>query len=201
MCGFLYVACTRARDLLILPKLPRSPEGAWARLVDLRLNELPTLAFNDKAVEIEATPTEVNEQTGDHFALEAERVASSMPAIKWRTPSANDPDKRRNVPSSIPDPDAIVPSEIIGGGRARGAVIHKLIEELLTGELSEIEDVVRQRAFLLLAQMTGNSDFTEPDPIECATTVMDSLSLPLWRSSDLRSSPSGQFLLLPRTDR
>jgi CRISPR-associated exonuclease Cas4 len=173
-----YVACTRARDLLILPKLPRSPEGAWARLVDLRLNELPTLAFNDKAVEIEATPTEVNEQTGDHFALEAERVASSMPAINWRTPSANDPDKRRNVPSSIPDPDAIVPSEIIGGGRARGAVIHKLIEELLTGELSEIEDVVRQRAFLLLAQMTGNSDFTEPDPIECATTVMYSLSLP-----------------------
>ena len=101
-----------------------------------------------------------------------------MPAINWRTPSANDPDKRRNVPSSIPDPDAIVPSEITGGGRARGAVIHKLIEELLTGELSEIEDVVRQRAFLLLAQMTGNSDFTEPDPIECATTVMDSLALP-----------------------
>jgi ATP-dependent exoDNAse (exonuclease V) beta subunit len=80
-----YVACTRARDLLVLPQLPRVPDGAWARLVDLRITELPILAFNDKAVEIEAAPVIVNGQTAARFAFEAERVATSMPEINWRT--------------------------------------------------------------------------------------------------------------------
>jgi hypothetical protein len=57
-------------------------------------------------------------------------------------------------------------------------VIHKLIEELLTGELSETHAAVRERASFLLSQLTGVSNFTEPDPTECASTAMDALTLP-----------------------
>ena len=39
----LYVACTRAMDLLVLPELSWSEFAAWARTVDFRLGDVPEL--------------------------------------------------------------------------------------------------------------------------------------------------------------
>ena len=47
----LYVACTRAMDLLVLPELSWSDTAAWARAVDFRLSDVPELnitAFRKK---------------------------------------------------------------------------------------------------------------------------------------------------------
>ena len=38
----LYVACTRARDSLVLPRAPRpAAQNSWAKMVDLRHRDLP----------------------------------------------------------------------------------------------------------------------------------------------------------------
>jgi CRISPR-associated exonuclease Cas4 len=39
----LYVACTRARDFLILPELSAASQNSWARMVDLGHRELPVM--------------------------------------------------------------------------------------------------------------------------------------------------------------
>ena len=36
-----YVACTRARDLLILPYIPQAPEGSWLTSIDLKQSDVP----------------------------------------------------------------------------------------------------------------------------------------------------------------
>ena len=173
-----YVACTRARDLLVLPRLPRVPDGAWSGLVDLRHGELKSLDLDGDPLQPEAASTGVNGQSAALFALEAARVAASVPVVSWRAPSAADPDRRRDVPSAIPDPDGVAPAEATGAGRARGAVIHKLIEEVLTGELPETGAAPRQRAAFLLLQLAAGLDGTGPDPAECAGTAMNALVLP-----------------------
>ena len=38
-----YVACTRARELLIVPELPHAEQKSWARIVNLAHNALPQL--------------------------------------------------------------------------------------------------------------------------------------------------------------
>jgi ATP-dependent exoDNAse (exonuclease V) beta subunit len=43
-----YVACTRARELLIVPELPQAEQKSWTRILDLGLGALPTLDLSDK---------------------------------------------------------------------------------------------------------------------------------------------------------
>jgi ATP-dependent exoDNAse (exonuclease V) beta subunit len=38
-----YVACTRARDLLVVPCLPAADSRSWSRIVDLGHRQLPEL--------------------------------------------------------------------------------------------------------------------------------------------------------------
>ena len=130
------------------------------------------------------TATIANEQAAPLFALEAARVASSAPVVSWRAPSADDPDRRRDSPSAISDPDGASSAEAMGAGRARGAVIHKLIEELLTGELPETGAAARERAAFLLIQLAAGPDVVGPDPAECASTAIEALALPASLSSD-----------------
>ena len=95
-----YVACTRARDCLILPRHAAAlPERSWARLVDLDLEALP--AFESERVP-EAPPTAAerieNGQSPEVFAAEAERIVSATRRLTWRSPSlaeAGAPSRRR----------------------------------------------------------------------------------------------------------
>ncbi len=41
-----YVACTRARELLIVPELPQAEQRSWARIVDLAHRDLPQLVLS-----------------------------------------------------------------------------------------------------------------------------------------------------------
>src|SRR6187401_1105619 len=38
-----YVACTRARDLLILPYIPQAPKSSWFASIDLKQTDVPEL--------------------------------------------------------------------------------------------------------------------------------------------------------------
>ena len=62
----------------------------------------------------------------------------------------------------------------------RGIILHKLMEELLTGELEPHERLVTSRAEELLAQLLtdANEKQTRPDPTEMARCALRALALP-----------------------
>ena len=64
--------------------------------------------------------------------------------------------------------------EAVGAGAMRGVILHKLMEELLTGELSENAGEVLTRASALLFQLrTGSEDEQVlPDPTEMTRTAL-----------------------------
>lgn len=175
-----YVACTRARDILIIPHLPSASSRSWSRILDLGHSRLPEfdLAELPEAAVIPA-PLVENSQTKERFAIQATAVAASAPALIWRRPSDHDSDRAQAfevAPSAI---DGSVQSvELVGAGRLRGILLHKLMEEFLTGELREDDREVEARAKLLLDQLTGMEltlETTSPDPIEIAATALRTL--------------------------
>jgi hypothetical protein len=90
----------------------------------------------------------------------------------------------------------------LGGGRLRGVVLHKLMEEFLTGELDERDpDQVKERAKMLLHELTGLAEelpASSPDPSEMARTAARTLAfadiaalrphlvpeVPIWSNSE-----------------
>ncbi len=74
-----YVACTRARELLIVPELRQAEQRSWARIVDMAYGVLPTLDLAHMA----AAPPSIsgdppNLQTGELFAAESSSHASGL---------------------------------------------------------------------------------------------------------------------------
>ena len=71
---------------------------------------------------------------------------------------------------------------IVGAGALRGNVLHKLMEELLNGELPSIREQAIRRAAELLDQLQPKVDDQDessgPDPVEMATTAIRTLGLP-----------------------
>lgn len=177
-----YVACTRAQDFLIVPCLPSADANSWCRIVDLGHEQLPEL---DLAPLPEAKPVAAaevaNEQTLDRFAAEAERVAAAAPPLAWRRPSDHDPD-RTIVAEGAVDPANETGETVVapGPGRLRGILLHKLMEEFLTGELGEDESQVTARAGELLGQLVASASQRGmlPDPAELAATALRTLRLP-----------------------
>jgi len=178
-----YVACTRARDLLIVPCLPSADRHTWCRIVDLGHQHLPEL---DLAQLPEVSPKPAaqiaNEQTPELFAAEDETVAAASPPLTWRRPSDHDAD-RPLVAEGTVDPANETAEVVIApnAGRLRGIVLHKLMEELLNGELGEDETTVTTRADVLLQQIAGaEPDATRelPIPSEMAKTALRTLRLP-----------------------
>jgi exodeoxyribonuclease-5 len=85
-----------------------------------------------------------NSQTQAIFVAEADRIAKAERKIRWHRPSRGEAEKPE-VPSPPPiftEPEAVdeatelEPLEVAGGA-TRGTVLHKLMEEVLTGETSD----------------------------------------------------------------
>jgi hypothetical protein len=69
----------------------------------------------------------------------------------------------------------------VRAGRLRGVLLHKLMEEFLTGELDEDEGAAGRRGRALLDQLAGMSlegDDLLPDPREAASTALRTLRFP-----------------------
>ena len=163
-----YVAATRARELLVLPRLDVDPRGkAWMSLVDLALDSLPALDLEHHAPEVGAGDAAVETaQTRDVFAAEATAIAERQHSIVWRAPSWDEdttlPMLREEAPTILATDGDGAPADgaagaAIQGGRERGTILHKLIEEVLTGETAE----------------------TLPDPTTRAKTLIRALGLPV----------------------
>ena len=199
-----YVALTRARDLLLLPKQSERLPNDWLSLIDIDLEALPVL----DATRFSGSPPLVgphgnNTQDAATWQREAATIAASQRRITWHQPSRHEGTPEPSEPEEeiFVGADAITESlpypadePRIQGGRERGLILHKLIEEVLTGELEQDETELRARAAELLAQigLTDTEDASSgPSSGEMAATVTRTLQIP--EIAELRSRLSPEF--------
>jgi CRISPR-associated exonuclease Cas4 len=179
----LYVACTRARDLLVVPELSGVASASWARKVNLANVALPEFDVSKlPPARRWQPPAEVtNPQTAEVFEDEAESIRRRSTRLEWLRPSEQDADRmliaETATTETVDAPDLELP---VGAGRIRGLVLHKLLEEILTGEIDESEAVLAARAATLMRELLAESARTAvlPDKDEIAATARRALRLP-----------------------
>jgi hypothetical protein len=94
--------------------------------------------------------------------------------IKRRTPSRHETGYEPIVSTEVMALDEeFIEQTVVKGSPARGLILHKLIEEVLTGETDEQNVAARARV------LSGELDTAEAvDPEEMATTIARTLALP-----------------------
>lgn len=187
-----YVAATRARELLVLPRLDATPsKSAWIGLVDLSLADLPGLDVSHLPADLTAAGAGAgNTQTRASFAAEAEAIAAAQTRLSWLAPSRDENAAgivlREEEPalwtgSTDDQPLEREASALVQGGRERGLILHKLMEEVLTGETPEAEAALIERAEVLIRAL-GRSPVVDPatglSAQELAACVARTLALP-----------------------
>ncbi|MBM2713498.1 UvrD-helicase domain-containing protein [Mesorhizobium caraganae] len=187
-----YVAATRARELLILPRLDTTPsKSAWIGLVDLSLAELPGLDLSHLPADVAtAANGAANTQTRAIFATEAEAIAARQARLTWLAPSRDEntagavlqeEEARIWTGSADDQPAELEAAVLVQGSRERGLILHKLIEEVLTRETNEAKAALADRATILIRAL---GRFPVADPAtglsaeELAGCVVQTLALP-----------------------
>jgi CRISPR-associated exonuclease Cas4 len=176
----LYVACTRAMDLLILPEFSSTGAASWARTVDLKLGQLPELNNTHFAKKPFQKPADApNTQDRAQFAAEQSEVERAFARIRWIRPSDGDPDvvsfEAPSVAAWEQPAEAIV---LRAGGTVRGIILHKIMEEFVTGELKPDTNAVRERSRRLLQELGASAAIPDLDINELADTALRTWSLP-----------------------
>jgi len=185
-----YVAATRARDLLILPRHSCAlRDGAYGRIVNFDLPSLPSIDPKalGKAMVAPAAPLE-NQQTRDIFAKEAGDIVRSHHKIEWRQPSRSEAAapaevERQPIFASAESAEETVETRTVqvAGGATRGTILHKLMEEVLNGETDDGLDALVARAKELMAQLSITPSDRASDgisPGEVAQTIVRTLNIP-----------------------
>lgn len=188
-----YVLCTRARDLLLLPRHAIVPKKCWLNELDLQIDGLPVFPqLAGEVIERQAAAA-ANFQTRKVFAQEASTVVERTRKIEWRQPSRREIDEERAPAPVEPLEDEVAMTRMeIRGSTVRGTVLHKLMEEVLNGETGDGAAELEQRAGTLLAQLgavAAPDSATGPCPVEMADTVHRTLQLELVRSMRSRLVP------------
>jgi exodeoxyribonuclease-5 len=187
-----YVAATRARELLVLPRLDVTPsKSAWIGLVDLSLAGLPGLDVSHLPAGITAGGAAAgNMQTRASFAAEAEAIAAAQTRLTWLAPSRDEStagtvlrEEEAALWTGAADeqPPELEAAVLVQGGRERGLILHKLMEEVLTGQTPETEVALIARAADVIRAL-GQSPVADPatglSADELAECVVRTLSLP-----------------------
>lgn len=187
-----YVAATRARELLVLPRLDAAQsKSAWISLLDLSLADLPALDLAHLPSDIGAKDKgERNDQSRESFAVEAAAIVERQRRLVWLAPSRDESGTGPVLTpeaveiwaaseASQPDDEVITPN--VQGGRERGLILHKLLEEVLTGETADDIASLTERASVLIGAL-GKPATDDPaaglSPDELAGCVTRTLALP-----------------------
>ena len=174
------MACTRARDLLVLPDPSWSRSDSWFRFFDLgqqRVQQVITQKQNSRLI----LPPVTNEQDASTFAAEGARILAASPGIVWRRPSVDDADRdlmERISTSSAFVSEANDTSAVVGPGASRGSILHALMEELIGGQCAVDLSAMTLRATDLIAELPLASPSEKPDPSELARTALGVYSHP-----------------------
>jgi exodeoxyribonuclease-5 len=167
-----YVAATRARELLVLPRLDATPsKSAWIGLIDLTLADLPALDVSHLPSDVVSSDAgEGNQQTREIFASEAAAIVALQSHLTWLAPSRDENSsgpllRAEEIKLWAGDADDHTPELPSGtdiqGGRERGLIMHKLFEEVLTGEISDDIASLTTRAGELI-RMLGLAPVDDP---------------------------------------
>ena len=185
-----YVASTRAKDLLLLtlPDSQQNLTGCWRSAVDLRVDELSEINLES----LRSPPTKSEDkrpepqpqvQSRDQYKRESNKLKQSSNQLKWVTPSKDEVPVTDLETSFLDLGESILHENelppISGPGLVRGQVIHRLIEEILTGETPL--DQITERAEILTTQIQSYPEIELPDPIdpeEISLRVARTLQLP-----------------------
>ena len=185
-----YVACTRARELLVLPRFDVPATRAnWISLVNLALDDLPSLDLEGMAREVDlGGGEEQNEQTRERFSDEAAAIEQLQVNMVWRAPSRGEGQVGPAMVAPIPqilatdDDDAEDRATVnVQGGQERGRVLHKLLEEVLTSETPEAAHELETRATSLIEELdlpVAEDPARGLTPGELAQCVVRSLAIP-----------------------
>lgn len=179
-----YVACTRAKDLLVMPQVPSGFQPNWSQVVQDTHQGVPELQLSGLTARQSVPMSEPeNIQTVEIFAQERKRIEECTPLIKWHKPSEQDPDRQGLAEDLVVDASATEfpeKPETVGAGRMRGLILHKLIEEVLTGELDATHANIARRADVLITQLSaqGISPAEIPESHEMANTIGATLAIP-----------------------
>ncbi len=191
-----YVACTRARDLLVLPRHEDPPKSSWAKVLDLHLEDLPPISPSVfKAAAPEPVAPAQNQQDQPTFIKEDEVIAASRPEVRWVRPSGSPDDGREEPERQIELPEAVVSAEPAVkpvGSALRGSVLHKLMDEILNGIIEKDAGKVAERARTLIGQLgsvPSEDPRKGPCPQEMAGTIVKTLNLPIVRDNRARLLP------------
>ena len=160
-------------------------------MLDLSLGDLPALDVAHLPLEMGAVAAgEGNQQTRESFAVEAAAIAERHRRLTWLAPSRDESSVGPVLTSEAveiwaarderkPDDEAKRPS--IQGGRERGLILHKLLEEVLTGETAPDSAALTDRARSLIAAL-GWPAVEDPSqglsPAELVGCVSRTLALP-----------------------
>ncbi len=185
-----YVASTRARDLLLLtlPDSHQKLNGSWRSVVDLRVDELPTMKLESlpsapRKSDSRRPEPQPRVQSRNQYRRESNKLKHSSNLLKWVTPSKDEVPVSDletafiDLGESTLDENELPP--VSGPGLVRGQVIHRLIEEILTGETAL--DQATERSEILVTQIQSYPEI-EPqdsiDPVEISLRVARVLQLP-----------------------
>lgn len=170
----LYVACTRAMDLLVLPEFSSVKEDSWARAVDFKLGSLPLLDIGHLAKkEFPKTADPPNMQSRAEFESEQSEIVNISPPVRWLRPSDGDSDVVSFEASPVAAWEAMDTDIVRIGGAVRGVVLHKLMEEFITGELGPEGRAVTERVRQLCRELA-----VDLDSDEIVATALRTWSLP-----------------------
>ena len=192
-----YVALTRACDLLLLPRQSERVQNDWFSLLTPNLTKIPTFDVDALAVPTTFSADEfANSQDLATWDAEAAVIAALGHSVIWRSPSRHDGPVGKE-PGLVDDSGLVfegtfsesAPAEAqrdderiaIKGGRERGQVAHKLLEEVLTGEIEEDVSTLESRATVLLSELgIPETKCAEegPYPPEIAASVRRGLHIP-----------------------
>ena len=178
-----YVAATRARDLLLLPQFSIGvPANSWMKRFGLVYDDLAPFTTDvlpdSSLMRAEYAP---NGQDRTVFKTEAALIAARTHRIRRITPhlaEAGEQDGRLPAPLAPAAEDMDLGIPPTRGSLARGLVLHKLIEEVLTGEISDDMAVLEARAAELAVQLHDAPGVDTLDPAEAASAVRRGLDLP-----------------------
>ncbi|MBY3157182.1 UvrD-helicase domain-containing protein [Rhizobium laguerreae] len=179
----MYVGLTRARDLLVVPDIPsREDVKAWADLVDHGLDALSYLDAPKGAAPIRTLldngPTVTKEQHQEIL----EGIDANRTVVRKRVPSSHEFHVGFSETVSFDDMLGAVPDlnpyAGIEGGVERGNVLHKLMEEILTGEtdVATVED--RARELIVQVAAAAGDKAPELHAREIAECVKRTMALP-----------------------
>src|SRR4029079_2296244 len=95
-----------------------------------------------------------NGQTEHVFAAERSTLDAAFERVAWVRPSEKDQAIVQFEMSSMAAWEQPINARaVVGGGSVRGNILHKLMEELLTGELQVSTQAAHERATHLICQL------------------------------------------------